>query len=83
VACRVLVVDDDPHIRDTVCDILDFEGYRTAHAEDGAQALLLLQTYPARLILLDMRIPIMDGWTFAREARAQGIIIPIIVMSAA
>jgi two-component system chemotaxis response regulator CheY len=83
VGCRVLVVDDDPNIRETVCELLDLEGYRTAQAEDGAQALALLDTYPARLILLDMRMPVMDGWTFARAAHAQGITTPIIVMTAA
>jgi two-component system, chemotaxis family, chemotaxis protein CheY len=80
---QVLVVDDDPSIRDLVCTLLDSEGYNTAPAVNGAHALTLLESYPAQLILLDMRMPVMDGWTFAREARAQGITTPIIVMTAA
>jgi two-component system, chemotaxis family, chemotaxis protein CheY len=80
---KILIVDDDPSIRQVVQEILDLEGYQTAVAEDGAQALSVLMTYPARLILLDMRMPVMDGWTFVRRLRDQGNTTPIVVMTAA
>lgn len=71
----VLVVDDDPVILSLVADTLAEEGYATATASHGAAALELLavrrQTAaPAPdLILLDMRMPVMDGWAFAEAYR--------------
>jgi CheY-like chemotaxis protein len=66
---RILVVDDEEGIREVVNDILTLEGYDVREASHGLAALNLLQTYPAHLILLDMRMPIMDGWTFAERYR--------------
>jgi CheY-like chemotaxis protein len=66
---RILVVDDEEGIRQVVNDILTLEGYEVREASDGLAALDLLRTYPARVILLDMRMPVMDGWTFAERYR--------------
>jgi CheY-like chemotaxis protein len=79
----VLVVDDEPLIRATVCEMLDMAGYRAVSAANGAEALALLQTSPMDIILLDMRMPVLDGWGFAREVRERGIDVKIIVMTAA
>ncbi len=79
----ILVVDDDPDILDTVSQILDLEGYRIERATNGAEALQVVdQTRPA-LVLLDMRMPVLDGWGFARELKERGIQLPIVVMTAA
>jgi two-component system response regulator MprA len=62
----VLVVDDDPDIRGSLCEILGFEGYRTVAAIDGLDALarLRLLPEPPALILLDMMMPRLDGRGF-------------------
>lgn len=79
----VLVVDDDTSILDTVTAILSGEGYDVVSAASGEEALAAVAQKQPQLILLDMRMPVMDGWAVASALRAQGIKIPIIVMTAA
>lgn len=83
VAQLILVVDDDPDIREVVRDILEGEGYRVATAANGAEALRVLEQQPAALVLLDMRMPVLNGWDFAAALRARGARTPILVMTAA
>jgi CheY-like chemotaxis protein len=82
---RVLVVDDDADIRETVSLILEDEGYDVASAGDGASALAELRDGPRPgLILLDLMMPVMDGWQF-REAQLSDpslAAIPVVVLSA-
>jgi len=80
---RILVVDDDDFIRACVVDILHDEGYDVQEAPHGAAALSLVDETAPDLILLDMRMPVMDGWAVARALRAQGSTVPIVVMTAA
>jgi DNA-binding response OmpR family regulator len=79
----VLVVDDEPEIRATVRAALDLEGYRVLEAKDGAEALAVAELGRPCAVLLDMRMPGMDGWAFAREARQRGHVFAIVVMTAA
>jgi two-component system chemotaxis response regulator CheY len=80
----VLVVEDDPWIRDAIEWALEVDGYTVATAENGQAALNLLDREQTRLILLDMRMPVMDGWTFARAYRERkGPHAPIVVITAA
>lgn len=79
----VLVVDDDTSILDTVASILSGEGYDVVSAATGQEALDAVARKQPLLILLDMRMPVMDGWAVARALRAQGISVPIVVMTAA
>lgn len=79
----VLVVDDDAAILRTVTDILTDEGYEVLTAANGAEALALLAQTAPGVILLDMRMPVMDGWQFARALDARQRAIPLIVMTAA
>ncbi len=83
---RVLVVDDDPDLRETVADVLTRAGYRVATASNGAVALEMLKAGDALpdLILLDMMMPVMDGWAFSEEKRKLPELagIPVIVFSA-
>ena len=65
----ILVVDDDAAIRRVVAAVLADEGYTVAEAPDGGAALARARAAPPRLILLDMRMPGMDGWEFARRYR--------------
>ena len=79
----ILVVDDDPDILDTVSEILDLEGYPIERATNGAEALEIVEHTRPSLVLLDMRMPVLNGWGFARELRERGIKLPIVVMTAA
>lgn len=79
----ILVVDDDASIRSTVSEILDLEGYPVETAADGAEALRAVERSCPALVLLDMRMPVLDGWGFARELKDRGIRLPILVMTAA
>ncbi len=79
----VLVVDDDTSILDTVSSILSGEGYDVMSAASGQEALAAVSRKQPVLILLDMRMPVMDGWAVARALREQGSRVPIVVMTAA
>ena len=81
---RILVVDDDPTILDFVALALNDEGYEVETATDGRAALEAVRRQPPDLILLDMRMPIMDGWQFAEAYAAMpGPHAPIVVLTAA
>ncbi len=80
---RILVVDDEPDIRVTVSAMLEIEGYDVAEAPNGAAALAAIEQRLPDIILLDMRMPILDGWGFAAELRRRGHQTPIVVMTAA
>jgi CheY-like chemotaxis protein len=82
-ACAVLVVDDDPDIVATVVDILQFEGYATQTARNGAEALEVVEQSRPNVVLLDMRMPVLDGWGFAREVQRRCLAVRILVMTAA
>lgn len=79
----ILVVDDDEAILDVVADVLRFEGYPVETAIDGVVALEVVERDTPALVLLDMRMPRLDGWGFARTLRERGIELPILVMTAA
>jgi two-component system, chemotaxis family, chemotaxis protein CheY len=83
-AVRVLVVDDDAAIRQFIQMALEGSGYEVATAEDGQEALAAVRTSPPRVILLDMRMPVMDGWAFTRAYReTPPPHAPIVVLTAA
>src|SRR5919202_5750110 len=75
---QVLVVDDEPAIRYTVEDALSEAGYHVATAEHGAQALVEVSRSRPHVILLDLMMPVMDGWTFLNHCTD----IPVVLMSA-
>jgi len=83
-AC-VLVVDDDFAVRRAVSRFLRFEGLAVVEAGNGVEALERLREGRVSVIVLDLRMPIMDGWTFRREQRLDSSIahIPIVIMSGA
>ncbi|MGE3856107.1 MAG: response regulator [Dehalococcoidia bacterium] len=81
---RILVVDDERTIRELVCEVLADEGYEVIGASNGAEALSALeQNAPFSLVVLDMWMPVMNGWQFAAEIAERGISVPIVVMTAA
>jgi len=58
---KILVVDDDPVIRDMMADILEFEGYSITIARNGSEALHLLRNGERYLVFLDIMMPVMSG----------------------
>lgn len=66
---RVMVVDDDPHIRELVSVFLQREGFEMIEAADGVEALSKLESTSADLVILDIMMPNMDGWELCRELR--------------
>jgi CheY-like chemotaxis protein len=81
---HVLVVDDQEDIREFIALVLGHEGYRVSTAENGLAALERAASEPVDVVLLDMRMPVMDGWEFAQKYRKQpGPHAPIVVLTAA
>lgn len=67
---RILIVDDDPNIRELARVFLREEGFETSEASDGIEALALLETVRVDMVILDIMMPNMDGWELCRQLRA-------------
>jgi CheY-like chemotaxis protein len=80
---RVLVVDDDPDIRELLFTALEDEGFDVVPAANGREALAIIRTFRPDVIVLDLMMPVMDGWQFASELRARDEDIPLVLLSAA
>ncbi|MGZ3449807.1 MAG: response regulator [Polyangiales bacterium] len=79
----ILVADDDPETVSVLVEALTFRGYRVVTARDGKEALERVESDHPRLVLLDMTMPVMDGWAFAKALHERhGRAIPIVVMTA-
>jgi CheY-like chemotaxis protein len=80
---RVLIVEDDPDLREMMATLLDLEGFETSAAANGAVALAMLDR-DVDAIVLDLMMPVMDGWEFRRRQLAlpAAARIPVIVVSA-
>lgn len=82
-ALHVLIVEDDLDMLDLESEALVARGYRVTGARHGEEALRRIAEDAPQLILLDMRMPVMDGWAFARALRERyGRRIPIVVTTA-
>ncbi|MFF2194526.1 response regulator transcription factor [Streptomyces sp. NPDC058157] len=79
---RILVVDDEPAVREALRRSLAFEGYDVRTAVDGIDALDQAASYAPELIVLDIQMPRMDGLTAARRLRAGGSVTPILMLTA-
>jgi len=82
--CPVLIVEDDEDLRDMMAQMLSIEGFSAASVANGQEALTYLRGGgEASVILLDLRMPVMDGWAFRREQRADAGLagIPIVILS--
>ena len=82
---RVLVVDDDRAIRGFVAEVLIDEGYEVKTAGNGSEALAVSRAWHPDLIVLDLMMPVMDGWVFrARQRQVDTLAdVPVVVTSAA
>src|SRR5215471_17190906 len=78
-----LVVDDEPSVRDFIIAVLQGDGFQTIEAENGIHALELLHKLDGAVDLLvsDIRMPLMDGFTLACSVRAEFPAIPLILVS--
>ena len=80
-AKTILIVEDDPNISELVQMYLEKEGYNTRIASDGGQGLDLFRQLRPDLVLLDIMLPVMDGWQVCRELR-KTMKMPIIMLTA-
>ncbi|NEA21206.1 response regulator transcription factor [Actinomadura bangladeshensis] len=79
---RILVVDDEPAVRESLTSSLEFEGYRVEDAADGVLALQQVERRPPDLVVLDVLMPRMDGLTTCRRLRALGATMPVLMLTA-
>ena len=81
---RVLVVDDDPDVRDWTREMISRDGFQVIEACNGREALSRLETEPADVILLDLLMPEMDGFAFLDELRKHDQLkeLPVVVLTA-
>jgi CheY-like chemotaxis protein len=82
----ILVVDDDRDVRESLREILEYEGYKAVEAANGQEALDYLRTNPAPcLVLLDLMMPVMNGYDFLRTVSHDPALrsVSILVVSAA
>ncbi len=77
----ILVVDDDGAIRELLVEIFEEQGFRVLTAADGRIALDIAARVPLSALVLDLRLPVVDGRTVARTLRERGFMTPIIVIS--
>ncbi len=82
VAPGVLVVDDEPAICSAIRIILELEGYRVLTAGDGQAALAQVAAAHPRVVLLDLRMPGLDGWQTYARLQQLAPTLPVVVMSA-
>ncbi len=78
----ILVVDDEPGVRDLLRDALEIAGYQTELASNGAEALDLLRRHDADLCIVDINMPTMDGFEFLAKLREHDTVTPVLMLSA-
>ncbi|MDO9338679.1 MAG: response regulator [Caulobacter sp.] len=81
-AKRVLIIDDDPVLREIAVMLLADAGHDCAVAENGLQGLTVLEGRPVDLVLLDMMMPVMDGVETLGQIKARWPGLPVVVMTA-
>jgi len=82
--CRILVIDDDPILRETLREVLVDEGYEVRAASNGHEAIAHLDGWPADLVILDLMMPLMDAFAFrASQEAGHSPAAPVLILSAA
>jgi CheY-like chemotaxis protein len=80
----VLIIEDDREIRDTLADVFEVDGYDVTHASNGLEGLAQARQQHPDVIVLDLMMPVMDGWQFREEQKRDPSIadVPVVVVSA-
>lgn len=78
---KILVIDDEPELRELMKDVLEDEGYQVCSAGSGADGIALNEQENPDLILLDMRMPEMDGIATLRAIRASDDQVLVIILT--
>ena len=80
----ILVVDDDDAVREAIAETLEYGGYSVESAADGLQALAKVKAALPDAIVLDLMMPVMDGWAFLERCRKEDLCsdTPILLTSA-
>jgi len=81
-ATRVLVVDDEPSIRELVSTVLRYEGFEIASAANGHEALREVERFRPHLVVLDVMLPDLDGFEVQRRLTESGRRIPVVFLTA-
>ncbi len=79
---RILLVDDDPTVRDSLNEVLVAESYIVLAAENGEQAIDLANKSPVDLVLLDLNMPVKNGWDTFEQLTREHPFIPVIIVTA-
>jgi two-component system response regulator MprA len=79
---RLLVVDDDPSVREALALVLDLDGFEVATAQDGREAIRTLAVAPPDVVILDVLLPGLDGLEVCRRIRASGDRTPVLMLTA-
>jgi two-component system alkaline phosphatase synthesis response regulator PhoP len=79
---RILLVEDEQHLRDGIRENLQAEGYEVLEAKDGEAALVLFAAHPVDLVILDVMLPLRDGYAVCEQIRKQGSWVPVLFLTA-
>jgi CheY-like chemotaxis protein len=79
---RVLLVDDDKNVRESLTEVLVCEGYSVQPAADGDEALRCLETQRVDIVLLDLNMPRLNGWNTFEKVVERWPLIPILIITA-
>jgi len=79
---KILVADDDAHIRELISLFLRNEGFEIVEASDGAEALAIVENSQIDMVILDIMMPLLDGWELCREIRRLDSNIPLLMVTA-
>jgi len=79
---RILLVDDDAGVRDSLGDLLETEGYVVIPAANGQEALELVEKSGTDLVLLDLNMPVKNGWDTFKQLTSGNPLLPVIIITA-
>jgi DNA-binding response OmpR family regulator len=79
----VLIVDDDEALAGVMAESLQHAGYNVRTAENGLDALFAMEAQHPSVLILDLRMPLLDGWELSEELRTWDVSVPVIVISGA
>ena len=79
---RILLVDDDHGVRDSLAGVLMAEGFLVVPAANGAEALIIAHASPVDMVILDLNMPVKNGWDTFEQLSAEHPLLPVIIVTA-